>query len=119
MQAPRGGWNASNSAYSGGASGGGYYSPEGYVGASPGPGQTGYIYPNQAAATAAGDVGTGVSAPSGPNISGALSGIGSGLTQAAQAIASSVKPWQWITPAPMGNQVAPPPAPVTLGQVRT
>ena len=122
MQAPRGGWNAANSAYSGGASGGGYYSPEGYVGASPGPGQTGYIYPNQAAATAAGDVGTGVKAPGGlssPQAQSALSGIGSGLTQAAQAIKDSVKPWQWITPAPMGNQVAPPPAPVTLGEVRT
>jgi hypothetical protein len=120
MQAPRGGWTAANSAYSGGASGGGYYAPGGYgyVGASPGPGQTGYIYPSQEAATAAGDVGTGVKA-AGPNLSGALSGIGSGLTQAAQAIASSVKPWQWLTPAPMGQQAAPPPAPVTLGQVRT
>lgn len=54
---------------SGGASGGGYQtSAPGmgnyYVGASPGAGQSGYIYPNQPAATAAGDVGAGASSAS-------------------------------------------------------
>jgi hypothetical protein len=78
------------------ASGGGYNVPGGYIGASPGPGQSGYMYPSQAAATAAGDVGTGVGGGGGMSsgLKSALGGIGSGLTQAAQAIASSVKPWQ-------------------------
>jgi hypothetical protein len=47
---------------SGGASGGGYNIPGsgGYIGASPGTGMSGYWYPNQNAATAVGDAGTGV-----------------------------------------------------------
>jgi hypothetical protein len=53
--------DASNSK---GAIGGGYNlaNGEGYIGASPGTGQSGYWYPNQAAATKVGDVGTGVNA---------------------------------------------------------
>jgi hypothetical protein len=94
------------------ASGGGYSVPGGYIGASPGPGQSGYMYPSQAAATAAGDVGTGVGGGGGMSsgLKSALGGIGSGLTQAAQAIASSVKPWQMQSyQNPYGSGVAPPP----------
>lgn len=84
---------------SGGASGGGYNIPGGgYVGASPGAGQSGYIYPNQAAATAAGDVGTGVGgAGAGAGAAGAASaigGIGSAIAKAAQTYADSIKGWQ-------------------------
>jgi hypothetical protein len=56
---------------------------------------------------------------SSPQAQSALSGVGQGLTQAAKAIAESTPPWQWITPQSMGQQVAPPPPPVTFGQVRT
>ena len=120
MQAPKGGWTAANAPYSGGASGGGYYAPGGYgyVGASPGPGQTGYIYPSQAAATKAGDVGTGMGG-GGANIAGGISGLMGGLASAAQTYASSIKPWQMLPNAIPTPQVAPPPAPVSFGQVRT
>jgi hypothetical protein len=54
----------------------------------------------------------------GGQLQSALGGIGSGLTQAAQAIASSVHPWQMQQsaiptppPAPPAPQLTQPPAP--------
>jgi hypothetical protein len=79
------------------ASGGGYSVPGGYIGASPGPGQSGYMYPSQAAATAAGDVGTGVGGGgmSGSGLKSALGGVASGLNQASQALGSVAQQrWQ-------------------------
>jgi hypothetical protein len=67
---------------------------------------------------AAGVSGPGTGVPT-LQAAGVASGIGSALTQASKDIAASTPPWRWITPASMGNQVAPPPAPVSLGQVRT
>lgn len=87
-------------ARSGGASGGGYNVPGGgYIGGSPGAGQSGYMYPNQAAATAVGDVGVGPGGgmPAGAQtamVGSAVSDLANGLTKAAQTYAASIKPWQ-------------------------
>jgi hypothetical protein len=87
-----------------------YYSPgQGvWIGASPGAGQSGFAYGSQAAAAAdPGATGKGAIGMGGGRLQSALGGIGSGLTQAAQAIASSVQPWQM-----QQNAIpAPPPAP--------
>jgi hypothetical protein len=106
----------------GAAAGGGYNTPYGYVGGSPQTGQSGYIYPSQSAATAAGDVGSGPGGgAAGPTVgatamaAGGISSLASGLAQAAQTYADSVKPFI-VHPVPMGNQVAPPPAPTNLQQ---
>jgi hypothetical protein len=83
-----------------GASGGGYNVPGGgYIGQSAAPGQSGFMYPNQAAATAAGDVGVGAGGglPAGTQTqmaAGAISDLANGLTKAAQTYAASFKPWQ-------------------------
>lgn len=87
-----------------GASGGGYNIPAsqggGYIGASPGVGESGYMYPSQSAATAAGDVGPGVAggtAPAGAQgmaTAGAISDLASGLTKAAQTYANSIGSWK-------------------------
>jgi hypothetical protein len=88
---------------SGGASGGGYNIPSnlggGYIGASPGAGQSGYMYPNQAAATAAGDVGTGGGPTTANAVAGGAdiaSGLMSGLQKAADTYAKSIGNWQNI-----------------------
>jgi hypothetical protein len=128
--APGGGQNALASgltqavhAYSNSLSGRGtpYYSPgQGvWIGASPGAGQSGFAYANQAAAAAdPGATGKGAIGMGGGQLQSALGGIGSGLTQAAQAIASSVHPWQMQQsaipappPAPAAPQLTQPPAP--------
>jgi hypothetical protein len=95
-----------------GTGGGGtpYYSPgqNVWIGASPGAGQSGFAYANQTAAAAdPGATGKGAIGMGGGQLQSALGGIGSGLSQAAQAIASSVKPWQMQQSA----IPAPPPAP--------
>lgn len=90
---------ASQALNSGGASGGGYNIPGGggYIGASPGVGQSGYMYPNQAAATSAGDVGSGVAGSSGAGsgmptqqATGVVSGLFSGLKSAMDAYTQSI-----------------------------
>lgn len=93
------------------SAGGGYATQGGYIGGSPGVGQSGYMYPNQAAATAVGDVGAGPGGAAGGGLTqGQATGIGdlaSGLTQAAQTYANSIKNWQ-VQPSAIPN---PPPAP--------
>jgi hypothetical protein len=85
-------------ARSGGATGGGYNIPGGggYVGGSPGAGMSGYLYPSQSAATAAGDVGMGPGG--GPSAAmgaaSAVGGIASGISQAVNTWANSIKPWR-------------------------
>jgi hypothetical protein len=84
-----------------GASGGGYNIPSdlggGYIGGSPAAGQSGYYYPSQSAATAAGDVGTGPGG-GGPSTAGSAagvaSGLASGLASAAKAYADSIGSWK-------------------------
>jgi len=108
---------------SGGASGGGYNVPTnlggGYIGASPGPGQSGYWYPNQAAATRAGDVGTGVGGGMNAGQIGAIgSTLASGLATAAKTYADSVKPWQ-IQPSHIPNPASfQPPPTISFSPVR-
>jgi hypothetical protein len=81
------------------AAGGGYSGDGYYVGGSPAPGQSGYIYPNKAAATAAGDIGAGpggaasggmISPQMGSTIGGAIGSIGSAL----QSAFSNVPSWK-------------------------
>jgi len=98
-----------------GASGGGYNIPAnlggGYIGASPGPGQSGYWYPNQAAATAAGDVGTGVKGGmSGAQVGNIASTVMSGVQQAMDTYAKSIGSWQMKPYSdPYRRQTQPPP----------
>jgi hypothetical protein len=102
--------------------GGTGYSPAagGYVGISPGTGQSGYIYPTQAAATAGGTTGQGAigMGPNTSQASGAIGGLASGLASAAQTYAASIKPWQIQPSSPMMYAAAnqPPPPPVQLQQ---
>ena len=96
-----------------GASGGGYNVPGGgYIGQSPGAGESGYMYPNQAAATAAGDVGTGPGGAGGGTANAVAGGadIASGLTSALQTAVDtyrkSIKDWTMQKQA-FGNQGTP------------
>jgi hypothetical protein len=106
------------------AAGGGYQEPYGYVGGSPGAGQSGYIYPSQSAATAAGDVGPGPGGSNvGPGAAGAASGIGSlasGLAEAAKKYADSIKPWQMQKSAiPNPDDFRRQQQPITFSQMET
>jgi hypothetical protein len=93
-----------------------YRAPEGVVGASPGPGQSGFIYSNPAAAAAdPGATGKGAIGM-GPNMgaaSSAIGGLASGLAAAADKYAKSVGSWEIQSskiprppPAPAAPQLA-------------